>query len=58
MDVLLRSTVCSLTLSLKIRPVGAEMLHANRHKNGRADGQTERHEAKSRFSQFSKRASK
>jgi hypothetical protein len=36
---------------MKIRPVGAEMVHA--------DGQTDRHnEANSRFSQFSERTQK
>jgi hypothetical protein len=38
---------------MKIRPVGAELLHAD----GRADRQTKRHdEANSRFSQFCERA--
>jgi hypothetical protein len=38
---------------MKIRPVGAELFHAN----GQTDGRTDRHdEANSRFSQFCERA--
>jgi hypothetical protein len=38
---------------MKIRPVGAELLHAE----GQTDGKTDRHdEVNSRFSQFSERA--
>jgi len=42
---------------LNIRPVGAELFHVYRWKDGQTNGQMDRHdEADSRFSQFCKRA--
>ena len=37
---------------IKIRPMGAELFHAD----GRTDRETDKYEAKSRFSQFCERA--
>jgi hypothetical protein len=42
---------------MKIRPVGAELCHADRRRDGQTDKQTNRHDgANSRFLQFCERA--
>jgi len=42
---------------MKIRPIGAELFHANRRVDGQTDRQTDRHdEANSLVTQFCERA--
>jgi hypothetical protein len=44
---------------MKIRPVGVELFHADRQRDGQTEGRTDRHdESHSRFSQFCERALK